>query len=212
MFSWYWIATETVHPRVGGEHSSARAARPINPGSSPRGRGTRLPCLCSPMSLRFIPAWAGNTPPLHRISHQTPVHPRVGGEHRRRLPVAGSEAGSSPRGRGTPIRYGSRIKRRRFIPAWAGNTVIPIHQNMLYSVHPRVGGEHQPPAPRKCDQHGSSPRGRGTQPPPLGVPRLARFIPAWAGNTNIGLHHGESGTVHPRVGGEHGIRPLRSRD
>ena len=73
-------------------------------GSSPRGRGT-LP------NVAFL-----NTPRIPT------VHPRVGGEH---LPLSGEywgPYGSSPRGRGTLIPEIRRQMRRRFIPAWAGNT------------------------------------------------------------------------------------------
>ena len=50
---------------------------------------------------RFIPAWAGNTAVVDWMNATVTVHPRVGGEHHRRRGVAGSAAGSSPRGRGT---------------------------------------------------------------------------------------------------------------
>jgi len=132
----------------------------------------------------------------------------VGGEHILTLDTYSCRVGSSPRGRGT--RVGSLRQRSddRFIPAWAGNTrntPDPRIAGLLPAVHPRVGGEHgsQPIVERV--QPGSSPRGRGTQKIkcPHGLP--PRFIPAWAGNTSHQKALHEQDTVHPRVGGEHGL-------
>ena len=155
--------SRAVHPRVGGEHQTCEQSKFQRIGSSPRGRGTPSQKTMKLMHTRFIPAWAGNTP-LYLASHKIgTVHPRVGGEH----PGPGGDVdlkyGSSPRGRGTRIgRYQSCIC-NRFIPAWAGNTVL-------------IRG--------KVDEHsGSSPHGRGTLEPVSQVWRTNRFIPAWAGNT-----------------------------
>ncbi len=133
----------TVHPRVGGEHHWVRYSPVCLSGSSPRGRGTRAAGLARCQGFRFIPAWAGNTPPVPPNSVPVPVHPRVGGEHVVKgggfpLPfsvhprVGGEHAaadaaiahrgGSSPRGRGTPGVGAGVDVGRRFIPAWAGNT------------------------------------------------------------------------------------------
>ena len=110
----------------------------------------------------------------------------VDGEHVRTMSVAASYVGCSPRGRGTRARGSRRVGRRRFIPAWAGNT--------------GAGGGAGP----GCT--GSSPRGRGTptQRPP--GRRQTRFIPAWAGNTHSKAAWPPTNAVHPRVGGEHTSR------
>ncbi len=50
-------------------------------GSSPRERGTRGLEGGQVADGRFIPAWAGNTATVGRISRTIAVHPRVGGEH-----------------------------------------------------------------------------------------------------------------------------------
>ena len=194
-------------------------------GSSPRGRGTRLPARRRPGLIRFIPAWAGNTANAHGLRNSNTVHPRVGGEHpwsRERYTIRG-----------------------RFIPAWAGNTaksrtqisLTPVHPRvggehatssssvgprtgssprgrgtLLYSplssgrfsVHPRVGGEHSPWGGRRPVIHaGSSPRGRGTRRCVGPGDDLDRFIPAWAGNTSRRGRIRPTPSVHPRVGGEH---------
>ena len=115
---------QPVHPRVGGERSSAASNSALMAGSSPRGRGTLVVRDGGGPSLRFIPAWAGNAVILTVILIVQTVHPRVGGE---RVPTVSTPAhnfGSSPRGRGTP--YLARVQGllERFIPAWAGNALV----------------------------------------------------------------------------------------
>ena len=176
-------ATPPVHPRVGGEHSFFVTAAAMAAGSSPRGRGTRLGHGQHELDQRFIPAWAGNTgrsaPPLRFRT----VHPRVGGEHTYEESVDLTNAGSSPRGRGTPQSGGEHWRRQRFIPAWAGNTYRTVPLVWLVPVHPRVGGEHLFALIIFLCSDGSSPRGRGTRYWRVHCPVSVRFIPAWAGNT-----------------------------
>ncbi len=196
---------QTVHPRVGGEHCPPSAITRAGPGSSPRGRGTRRRRHRRPRQHRFIPAWAGNTTSTPRSGVSTTVHPRVGGEHRRKVVLAQSEYGSSPRGRGTPGEAVRRSPGRWFIPAWAGNTYQTVRNEALKTVHPRVGGEHTGTPKSVGSGTGSSPRGRGTQQMARAIHRRRRFIPAWAGNTVDGLARVPPGSVHPRVGGEHAV-------
>ena len=47
------------HPRVGGEKTSCAMARPVAPGSPPRGRGKGRAHLCVRGTPRITPAWAG---------------------------------------------------------------------------------------------------------------------------------------------------------
>ena len=71
----------TVHPRACGEHSAPFPNIYLNPGSSPRMRGTR-PVPYRAMGVqRFIPAHAGNTTPGSCGTFGLPVHPRACGEH-----------------------------------------------------------------------------------------------------------------------------------
>ena len=166
-----------VHPRAGGEHirpgdpvgaprrfipaqagntGQFASERPLFAGSSPRRRGTLVDRGGGRLRLgpdRFIPAQAGNTPAaagFGAASHApSTVHPRAGGEHRRRAgSCAISWTGSSPRRRGT--RRSAAASRfvtgtsHRFIPAQAGNTCPSSeHQpSVSPTVHPRAGGEH----------------------------------------------------------------------
>ena len=200
-----------VHPRVGGEHCCNPASRTDRIGSSPRGRGTRVRISGLGMARRFIPAWAGNTLAVRVLARQGTVHPRVGGEHVVLNIACRQRYGSSPRGRGTRDMEGRLTGRRRFIPAWAGNTEPRLTTLTLVTVHPRVGGEHQTEEAPEDTEFGSSPRGRGTLGWGSQQHSNIRFIPAWAGNTGQRRTRQEQTTVHPRVGGEHPSRSRRSR-
>ncbi len=201
------IRIYAVHPRVGGEHRRDLVGLALCLGSSPRGRGTLSPRLSEVSWLRFIPAWAGNTFVYPEQTNDTKVHPRVGGEH---CPLAigtGLPDGSSPRGRGTRRWTTRKTRRRRFIPAWAGNTCDRLISSQDNPVHPRVGGEHSTSTQVIRRNFGSSPRGRGTHRPDHDLTRFNRFIPAWAGNTVELQFAYQRHSVHPRVGGEHRLRP-----
>ena len=151
-----------VHPRVGGEHVRVLRAVARHSGSSPRGRGTPLAVAEIGVELRFIPAWAGNTPGAPRQYRARAVHPRVGGEHLGTSSCTIARAGSSPRGRGTRSRGAAEAPGARFIPAWAGNTLQIGAAEIHRAVHPRVGGEHARSGNGSAHVRGSSPRGRGT--------------------------------------------------
>ena len=153
----------TVHPRVCGEHDfSPRHAYSID-GSSPRMRGTLDPQRGSPLVGRFIPAYAGNTPAPAFARTATPVHPRVCGEHNAVPKHAVAVTGSSPRMRGTQENGRTECKERRFIPAYAGNTLSSALGISIEAVHPRVCGEHRNQRAARHFPNGSSPRMRGTR-------------------------------------------------
>ncbi len=194
----------TVHPRVCGEHRGGAVERAPVDGSSPRVRGTQLRSRPRRVSVRFIPACAGNTRSPDTLPSGQSVHPRVCGEHldgldtqalaARFIPAcAGNTStsprcrkldnGSSPRVRGTPVRDFDALSAARFIPACAGNTRPCGICRPSTAVHPRV-----------CGEHGTPQRGR------RGV---RGFIPACAGNTAHPRRSTRLGTVHPRVCGEH---------
>ncbi len=207
-------AAAAVHPRVGGEHRARPRLYAPPRGSSPRGRGTlAVRSLRLPLP-RFIPAWAGNTQTTITTTPCNTVHPRVGGEHQKRIYGMLAADGSSPRGRGTPVHDAEMAGRDRFIPAWAGNTSPRRHIGHAAAVHPRVGGEHLRRHRLQPLAHGSSPRGRGTPWHRAACFHGRRFIPAWAGNTNSRPVPAPALAVHPRVGGEHttpASRPWRRR-
>ena len=91
--------------------------------------------------------------------------------------------GSSPRPRGTLATHFIEDVSRRFIPASAGNTVMPPSGLASGAVHPRVRGEHYFFFRYGVLILGSSPRPRGTLFSSADKKRRSRFIPASAGNT-----------------------------
>ena len=94
-------ALPPVHPRVCGERPRAEGVYDAMDGSSPRVRGTPHAALSRNPRRRFIPACAGNAPPV--ASRPRP------------------DCGSSPRVRGTHRVGLRRGGQGRFIPACAGN-------------------------------------------------------------------------------------------
>ena len=192
-----------VHPRGCGEHVRLRAWLGGELGSSPRVRGTRLCYRVDPISHRFIPAGAGNTPAAAHAPACTSVHPRGCGEHKQAHFGNQGRSGSSPRVRGTPPIRPAIYGGWRFIPAGAGNTRSLQTSRMLNPVHPRGCGEHYPVAAGLVRKGGSSPRVRGTLAMVAVVGLRQRFIPAGAGNTGCSQKGGQHATVHPRGCGEH---------
>ena len=109
------------HPRVGGERSRRACEDVLEGGPSPRGRGTPRRSARPPPRRRAIPAWAGNARERILRPRRRSGHPRVGGERYRTNNWVHGTGGPSPRGRGTRSRLGDGPRRRRAIPAWAGN-------------------------------------------------------------------------------------------
>ena len=199
----------TVHPRSRGEHTERDLDKASRTGSSPLARGTRLVAVHRIAGRRFIPARAGNTVRAAFRQPLASVHPRSRGEHahraapderrvgssplargtRTRSAVAKVNAfGSSPLARGTLLRHRRPLRRGRFIPARAGNTVAQ------FKYHWQAAG--------------SSPLARGTRLPADQPVKRLRFIPARAGNTSKVKRHACTATVHPRSRGEHLLRDM----
>ena len=152
-------------------------------GSSSRVRGTGIKLLEHVLSVRFIPACAGNSSPRSRAVAPAAVHPRVCGEQARRFLLIGGRPGSSPRVRGTVRGAINSFCEIRFIPACAGNSGLRNGTRTSLSVHPRVCGE-QGESPTFCKGgNGSSPRVRGTGGSCSSRVWIHRFIPACAGNS-----------------------------
>ena len=111
-----------VHPRLRGEHAGRYQEFLFVLGSSPPARGTRYRYVRDYASRRFIPACAGNTSAQQEQHHSATVHPRLRGEHAYWRSITEDPGGSSPPARGTRRARHVRRRRRRFIPACAGNT------------------------------------------------------------------------------------------
>ena len=234
----------TVHPRVCGELGLAADAPQRADRSSPRVRGTRTKRGWAAWNARFIPACAGNSGNKPQVGVMTDgssprvrgtpqrdaserreaaVHPRVCGELATGVAYGVGRVGSSPRVRGTPGDGRRRRRRQRFIPACAGNSTAPTSTWRWGTVHPRVCGELRQVGAWLTEWNGSSPRVRGTHPPPsrrrgratvhprvcgelypqaTTPPHSIRFIPACAGNSRSTWCQAATTTVHPRVCGE----------
>ena len=193
----------TGHPRMGGEHDMRKFTSYVSTGSSPHGRGTLVFVACQGAEYRVIPAWAGNTAAVSLGHGCAPGHPRMGGEHRFEIRGFGVLAGSSPHGRGTRTGHRGGRRKRRVIPAWAGNTLMRRICPRRRTGHPRMGGEHYTNRSYAGSESGSSPHGRGTRVVANAKANYLRVIPAWAGNTAPTPWARWTRTGHPRMGGEH---------
>ena len=111
-----------AHPRAGGEHRIMRNTNPNVAGSSPRGRGAPKAQSKRGGSVRLIPARAGSTVALGLTVAANGAHPRAGGEHPQLPSRDDRRSGSSPRGRGAPLRPTRRHRDQGLIPARAGST------------------------------------------------------------------------------------------
>ena len=133
---------------------------------------------------------------------QETVHPRMRGERCRLQILLRRPFGSSPHARGTPTVRATTNGRHRFIPACAGNAGQRAAPFSDRSVHPRMRGERSGFGSRTPAGNGSSPHARGTPRKSSQVARVARFIPACAGNAFTGELVASAHTVHPRMRGE----------
>ena len=153
---------DAVHPRERGEHSEALGSANVQAGSSPRARGTREVGRADEGLRRFIPASAGNTARPDGVISLFSVHPRERGEHAAVDHSDDLGSGSSPRARGTPLKFALLTAILRFIPASAGNTLPAFRRSGSGPVHPRERGEHPSWKRASTTGSGSSPRARGT--------------------------------------------------
>ena len=172
-------------------------------GSSPHVRGTYHPRRRRAAHPRFIPARAGNIRGIYSAWRSSAVHPRTCGEHTKAITEYTGYNGSSPHVRGTSGAPDSSGRRRRFIPARAGNMPRSTSPNTGAPVHPRTCGEHKISRFKASFSCGSSPHVRGTYEPGLLRPLCFRFIPARAGNISTQMRHAPARSVHPRTCGEH---------
>ena len=212
-----------VHPRLRGELLSFSKLCIRFAGSSPLTRGTQRKPRFHNSCVRFIPAYAGNSPleflRFIRIAGSSPLTRGTPGlKHCPFCPVrfipayAGNSAvqnepqffadGSSPLTRGTRRYFCWHSKWRRFIPAYAGNSVETHSEASCWSVHPRLRGELMRDFSSFTFICGSSPLTRGTLEMSALVFVNCRFIPAYAGNSVRKFECAGRIAVHPRLRGE----------
>ena len=132
----------TVHPRLRGELTIRISMVICTSGSSPLTRGTL------------------NDSPYKALTRT--VHPRLRGE----LFIVGvnvkSRVGSSPLTRGTRRDEYPVLGHLRFIPAYAGNSLLGFYRRSGRTVHPRLRGELLSVQRYRNGHFGSSPLTRGT--------------------------------------------------
>ena len=90
----------------------------------------------------------------------------------------------------------------RFIPAYAGNSLLGFYRRSGRTVHPRLRGELFDYVEYFQHYGGSSPLTRGTQEVKRLRAERLRFIPAYAGNSTMRRRRLSRRTVHPRLRGE----------
>ena len=131
----------------------------------------------------LIPARAGSTGKVSRLTIIAAAHPRSRGEHTPLARAIGADIGSSPLARGalTVHQHGRHLV--RLIPARAGNTHVPMTRRNSRTAHPRSRGEHCAVLVVALEAAGSSPLARGTHNIPANVGGIVWLIPARAGNT-----------------------------
>jgi len=172
-------------------------------GSSPLARGAPRLSLCRPRATGIIPAGAGSTVGLIRLTFRWWDHPRWRGEHASEASAPASSAGSSPLARGAQYRQLDRAAPTRIIPAGAGSTKPLAGRLGKWPDHPRWRGEHGQRSGVSVHPHGSSPLARGA-PDHQGLVHVAlRIIPAGAGSTSSSTYSLPASSDHPRWRGEH---------
>ena len=173
-------------------------------------RGKRLATFSAALSMRIIPAHAGQTFGNRCSVLLIADHPRACGANVPCLVCAVVVAGSSPRMRGKRVSRFCARRSGRIIPAHAGQTVATNTVLSIPSDHPRACGAN----PASCDTNisaaGSSPRMRGKLQGVRDRIRALRIIPAHAGQTVADCDDRAEIADHPRAcGANRGLRAGR---
>ncbi len=179
--------TNPVYPRWRGEHHSRSLLNHFYSGLSPLARGTRPRALTQMRPVRFIPAGAGNTGPLYAIGTKNTVYPRWRGEHSVYHSGQIVVNGLSPLARGTQKGKAHGQRRRRFIPAGAGNTRRVPEEREPPAVYPRWRGEHIWKLSNSPIGDGLSPLARGTRKHKRYRRSRSSVYPRWRGEHTLGM-------------------------
>ena len=149
------------HPRSRGEYAVGGRLVDVGDGSSPLSRGIRRGGRRRPPGRGIIPALAGNTRTATEVFRRSLDRPRSRGEYQARIRAPAPLRGSSPLSRGIRGPGCCRHRRRRIIPALAGNTVGFMVSWWLGWDHPRSRGEYARDLASLSRRLGSSPLSRG---------------------------------------------------
>ena len=153
-------------------------------GSSPRMRGSHPGNKLTFEEEGIIPAYAGLTPGITRLSSRARDHPRVCGAHSARPVNMRMYPGSSPRIRGSPMFTLHYYLTKWIIPAYAGLTLSFLQALFQRKDHPRACGAHETVFTSSARSAGSSPRMRGSRWFFRYVAGMLGIIPAHAGLTS----------------------------
>ena len=156
------------------------------------------------LTVRIIPARAGQTIGCGSSVPARPDHPRACGANEHGQADGHPHVGSSPRVRGKPLDAGLPFQLVRIIPARAGQTNMDRQMATLMSDHPRACGANLLPTRTMPFASGSSPRVRGKPVVETIHVDLPRIIPARAGQTPSPVSARTSRTDHPRACGANG--------
>ena len=214
-------ATSAVYPRVCGGTRPANAQNASPHGLSPRVRGNRGRSLPGAGYDGSIPACAGEPTSISPARFICRVYPRVCGGTNGYLEANIYTLGLSPRVRGNPRGLRHCARRRRSIPACAGepHSIPPLRwptgsipacagepsstriRAPARAVYPRVCGGTLPIDLRYRYPQGLSPRVRGNHWQEIDSGQRIRSIPACAGEPRCGKCPASRGRVYPRVCG-----------
>ena len=170
-----------VYPRVCGGTTCCYHITWRRKGLSPRVRGNQPPGVLPPAYHRSIPACAGEPASLGSLRDPFMVYPRVCGGTGQGDGQPPAVVGLSPRVRGNLPHPPIDIRRRRSIPACAGEPWAALGRITGPQVYPRVCGGTDMPLMDIGEVDGLSPRVRGN-PGGSGIYEwTAGSIPACAG-------------------------------
>ena len=129
-----------VYPRVCGGTRSSSELKGSREGLSPRVRGNPDRIVFDRLPERSIPACAGE--PARGLTAQpaSKVYPRVCGGTVFNIVCAVGDTGLSPRVRGNQHIHLREVRRRRSIPACAGEPGLALAAGAARKVYPRVCG------------------------------------------------------------------------
>ena len=170
-------------------------------GSSPLARGLLTGIHLNGELRRIIPARAGFTRVLVRMSRPNSDHPRSRGVYRCAIPCTRRWVGSSPLARGLPTNTDVTQRYPGIIPARAGFTPRGPRGPSLPGDHPRSRGVYNPCRHEFTMEDGSSPLARGLLISAWRPCVRSRIIPARAGFTDESRWRHSRVRDHPRSRG-----------
>ena len=190
-----------VYPRACGGTISPLHLLRLPWGLSPRVRGNRRLIGSSGNEPGSIPARAGEPRASGSSAAIPSVYPRACGGTRQGNDVGSAASGLSPRVRGNPCRLRRRLRRRRSIPARAGEPLTRPHHQHTRRVYPRACGGTRRRGPAAKTGSGLSPRVRGNHVRHGRQREPGGSIPARAGEPIRCPPHNAWATVYPRACG-----------